>query len=160
MIKEPAEPVPRHTEQKSPFAEAANANDSTAQEADARHTGDGHARISVTEVREKGNCSWQGQKHWGVNSSQMIKGTAFMQARAAERAERAAKVISLVSLLLLFVAVALYAALAYFGWNPYIAAVALFCAGSAGYPLLTMLTHAVASQTSRVFKSLSPYDRC
>ena len=82
-----------------------------------------------------------------------------MQVRAEQRADRAAKIISLASLLLLFVAVALYTSLASFGWNPYIAAVALFCAGIAGYPLLSLLTHAVASQTSRAFKSLGPYDR-
>lgn len=82
-----------------------------------------------------------------------------LQVKAEERADRAAKIISLASLLLLFVAVALYTSISYFGWNPYLAAVALFCAGIAGYPLLALLTHAVASQTSRAFKSLSPYDR-
>jgi len=76
-----------------------------------------------------------------------------------ERAERAAKIISLASLLLLFVAVALYAGLSIIGWNAYIAAVALFSAGLAGYPLLTLLTHAVASQTSRSFTRLGSYDR-
>lgn len=85
--------------------------------------------------------------------------SACMQVRAEQRADRAAKIISLASLLLLFVAVALYTSLASFGWNPYIAAVALFCAGIAGYPLLSLLTHAVASQMSRAFKSLRPYDR-
>ncbi|BDA47299.1 hypothetical protein COCOBI_10-1450 [Coccomyxa sp. Obi] len=79
--------------------------------------------------------------------------------KAEQRAERAAKIISLASLLLLFVAVALYTSISYFGWNPYLAAIALFCAGIAGYPLLALLTHAVASQTSRAFKSLSPSDR-
>ena len=82
------------------------------------------------------------------------------QAKAAARQERAAKIISLTSLILLLLAVSMYATILYAGFNPYIAAAALFCAGAAGYPLLTMLTHAVASQTSRSFKRLGPYDRC
>ena len=82
-----------------------------------------------------------------------------MQAKADARAEKAAKIISLASLLLLFVAVALYTGLSIIGWNAYIAAAALFSAGLAGYPLLTLLTHAVASQTSRSFIRLGSYDR-
>ena len=82
-----------------------------------------------------------------------------MQAKADARAEKAAKIISLASLLLLFVAVALYTGLSIIGWNAYIAAAALFSAGLAGYPLLTLLTHAVASQTSRSFTRLGSYDR-
>ena len=66
------------------------------------------------------------------------------QEKAAGRAEQAAKLISLASLLLLFVAVALYTGLSIIGWNAYIAAAALFSAGLAGYPLLILLTHAVA----------------
>ena len=85
---------------------------------------------------------------------------ACAQARAAARQERAAKIISLTSLILLLLAVSMYATIVYFGFNPYIAAAALFCAGAAGYPLLAMLTYAVASQTSRSFKRLGPYDRC
>ena len=85
---------------------------------------------------------------------------ACVQAKADARAEKAAKIISLASLLLLFVAVALYTGLSIIGWNAYIAAAALFSAGLAGYPLLTLLTHAVASQTSRSFTRLGSYDRC
>jgi Flp pilus assembly protein TadB len=85
---------------------------------------------------------------------------ACAQARTAARQERAAKIISLTSLILLLLAVSMYATIVYFGFNPYIAAAALFCAGAAGYPLLAMLTYAVASQTSRSFKRLGPYDRC
>ncbi len=83
-----------------------------------------------------------------------------MQEKATARAEQAAKLISLASLLLLFVAVALYTGLSIIGWNAYIAAAALFSAGLAGYPLLILLTHAVASQTSRAFTKLGGYDRC
>ena len=57
-------------------------------------------------------------------------------------------------------AVALYTGLSIIGWNAYIAAAALFSAGLAGYPLLILLTHAVASQTSRSFTRLGAYDRC
>ena len=98
----------------------------------------------------------------GLLTSEIFRShtAACMQAKADARAEKAAKIISLASLLLLFVAVALYTGLSIIGWNAYIAAAALFSAGLAGYPLLTLLTHAVASQTSRSFTRLGSYDRC
>ena len=114
---------------------------------------------NLSTVQQELRWKHSGNSSRGAAWSIIARLTLHVQVKAAERQERAAKIISLTSLILLLLAVSMYATILYTGFNPYIAAAALFCAGAAGYPLLTMLTHAVASQTSRSFKRLGPYDR-
>lgn len=85
--------------------------------------------------------------------------TEARAARRAKRAQQAAQAISFAALLFLFLACCLYLVLVYTGWNQYTAAAALFCAGVAGYPALSLLWFALSSQVFVCWRGLSVSDR-